>query len=83
MSWEKMTATSFILNLSRNTPLFSAEVWISFLFFVLFSKDFSGVSVMQKLSRCVWVLIRCGKPILLFFFFFSAVNGEQKETQIS
>lgn len=31
-----MTATSFILNLSKRTPLFSAEVWNLFVFFILF-----------------------------------------------
>ena len=30
---------------------------------------------MQKLSRCIWVLIRCGKPILLFFFFLLCEQG--------
>lgn len=37
-----------------------------FFFFVILKRFFSWVSVMQKLSRCVWVLIRCGEPILLF-----------------
>lgn len=57
-----MTATSFILNLSSKMPLFSWSVG----FFLFLGKDFSWVSVMQELSRCVWVLIRCGEPVLLF-----------------
>lgn len=54
----------FILNLSRKTPLFRWSEDISFSSF--YSKDFSWASVKQKLSRCVGVLIKCGKPIFLF-----------------
>lgn len=67
-----MTATSFILNLSRKTPLFSVQLRIFFLFARVFQEKkkirifFSCLSVTQKLSRCVWVLIRCAQPILLF-----------------
>lgn len=70
-----MTATSFILNLSKRTPLFSAEVWNSFVFLIL--KRFQ-MSVMQKLSRCVWVLIRW-----FFFFCFAAVNGNKRNFSFS
>lgn len=65
--------------IKKNASLFSWSVDFFFFFFVLFSKDFSGVSVMQKLSRCVWVLIRCGKPILLFFFFFLLWTGNKRK----
>lgn len=71
-----MTATSFILNLSKRMPLFSAEVWNSFVFLIL--KRFQ-LSVMQKLSRCVWVLIRCCTPI---FFLLCCCEREQKEFQL-
>lgn len=50
----------------KRLSLSPVEVWGFFFFFVILKRFFSWVSVMQKLSRCVWVLIRCGEPILLF-----------------
>lgn len=50
--------------IKKNASLFSWSEDFFSPFLVCYSKKiFSWVSVMQKLSRCVWVLIRCGKPI--------------------
>lgn len=58
--------------IKKNASLFSPiEDFFSFFLCVFQEKKkirifFSCLSVTHKLSRCVWVLIRCAQPILLF-----------------
>lgn len=66
------TATSFILNLSRKTPLLLVQLRRIFFFFFLHvsylkkKHFFFFSSCLSNLSRCVRVLIRYAQPILLF-----------------
>lgn len=72
----------FYLKFITKTALFSVRLRVFFYFYFFyfapvlfflgswefFKNNFSCSNVMQKLSRCIWVLIRCAEPILLFCY---------------